>query len=243
MAPHPGPFVTRRGGASSRSRSRSTRRMTASSIRPCAAQLDDRVPLGVEQLAAQAAGSRASAPRLAAVAVGVEARAKALLAEPVRAAQRARRCPPAPSPPRSAPRGARAPPRRRGCAPSPPPFARARRPRARARGSRRGSVRPCRTSVARITQNVRNTIRSRSGNAPPASVVSGSASAAASETAPRIPDHPISAVARQAGIGVALAGAAAEQARQVGGGEDPHDAREDHAPLTSAPSPSSVAVE
>ena len=63
-----------------------------------------------------------------------------------------------------------------------------------------GSVRPWSSSVVRITQNVRNTIRLRSGNASPASVVSGSASAAASETAPRIPHQPRTAFARQLGM-------------------------------------------
>ena len=43
------------------------------------------------------------------------------------------------------------------------------------------------TSVKRITQNVRKMISSRAGNGAPASVSSGIASAAASETAPRMP--------------------------------------------------------
>ena len=47
-----------------------------------------------------------------------------------------------------------------------------------------------------MTQNVRNTIRSRCGNGSPASVMNGSARAAASETAPRIPIQEISAVLR-----------------------------------------------
>ena len=38
-----------------------------------------------------------------------------------------------------------------------------------------------------MTQNVRNTIRSRCGNESPAFVVNGTASAAARDTAPRIP--------------------------------------------------------
>ena len=53
----------------------------------------------------------------------------------------------------------------------------------------------------RITQNVRKTIRPRSGKAPPASVVSGSASAAASETAPRMPHQARIAFPCHAGIG------------------------------------------
>ena len=40
-----------------------------------------------------------------------------------------------------------------------------------------------------MTQNVRKTIRSRCGNALPASVVKGTASAAARDTAPRMPAH------------------------------------------------------
>jgi hypothetical protein len=45
--------------------------------------------------------------------------------------------------------------------------------------------------VPRITQKVRKMIRSRSGNDRPASVLKGIASAAARETAPRIPDQEI----------------------------------------------------
>ena len=52
-----------------------------------------------------------------------------------------------------------------------------------------GSVSPWKTSVPRITQNVRKMIRSRSGNGAPECVVKGIASAAASDTAPRMPDH------------------------------------------------------
>jgi hypothetical protein len=54
---------------------------------------------------------------------------------------------------------------------------------------RSGNDRPCTTRVPRMTQKVRKMIRSRSGKGAPASVVRGSARAAASETAPRIPDH------------------------------------------------------
>ena len=42
-----------------------------------------------------------------------------------------------------------------------------------------------------MTPNVRKMIRSRFGKASPASVVSGRASAAARETAPRIPAQPM----------------------------------------------------
>ena len=52
-----------------------------------------------------------------------------------------------------------------------------------------GSESPCTTSVTRMTANARKMISSRSGNGAPASVDSGIASAAASETAPRIPDQ------------------------------------------------------
>ena len=50
-----------------------------------------------------------------------------------------------------------------------------------------GSVRPCPTTVTRISAKVMNWISSRPGSGSPASVLRGSASAAASETAPRIP--------------------------------------------------------
>ena len=46
-----------------------------------------------------------------------------------------------------------------------------------------GSVSPCTTSVAKITAKVMKTLPSRSGKP------SGSASAAASDTAPRMPDQ------------------------------------------------------
>ena len=52
-----------------------------------------------------------------------------------------------------------------------------------------GRLRPWITSVPRMTANVRKMMSSRFGNGSPASVVSGMASAAASETAPRIPDQ------------------------------------------------------
>ena len=58
-----------------------------------------------------------------------------------------------------------------------------------------GSVRPCPTSVTRMTTNVRNTIRSRPGTS------IGSASAAASETAPRIPAHEMTTGACHGGYG------------------------------------------
>ena len=69
-----------------------------------------------------------------------------------------------------------------------------------------GSVRPCPTRVTRITVNVRNRIRSRPGNVPPASVWSGSASAAASDTAPRIPAQERKTASRQLSTRSATAG-------------------------------------
>ena len=51
----------------------------------------------------------------------------------------------------------------------------------------KGRVSPCPTSVTRMTEKVRKRIRSRPGNDAPASVSSGSASAAASDSAPRMP--------------------------------------------------------
>jgi hypothetical protein len=60
---------------------------------------------------------------------------------------------------------------------------------------RTGSVRPCPTSVARITAKVRKMIRSRSGKPV------GSARAAASETTPRIPAHAMSVRWRASGSG------------------------------------------
>ena len=52
-----------------------------------------------------------------------------------------------------------------------------------------------------MTAKVRKRISSRPGNGSPASVASGIASAAASETAPRIPDQVINASAARGGIG------------------------------------------
>ena len=52
-----------------------------------------------------------------------------------------------------------------------------------------------------MTANVRKRIRSRPGNGSPAPVVNGIASAAASETPPRIPDQEISASVLTEGMG------------------------------------------
>ena len=64
-----------------------------------------------------------------------------------------------------------------------------------------GSVSPWNTSVPRITQNVRNTIRFRCASGCPPCVVNGKASAAASETAPRIPDHDTTSEWESGGVG------------------------------------------
>ena len=50
---------------------------------------------------------------------------------------------------------------------------------------------PCTRIVRRMTTEVTNTIRSRSGNGAPPATVDGTASAAASDTAPRKPAHPL----------------------------------------------------
>ena len=68
----------------------------------------------------------------------------------------------------------------------------------------KGRVSPCPTSVARITEKVRKRIRSRPGNGAPASVSSGSARAAASETAPRIPAQERKTAPRQFDIRLAI---------------------------------------
>ena len=85
-----------------------------------------------------------------------------------------------------------------------------------------GSVRPWPTSVARMTQNVRKMIRSRSGKS-----VSGSARAAASETTPRIPAQETTKTARGGGDGSRARIFALSQPRQVGRREDPHDPGDD----------------
>src|SRR5215470_1259562 len=54
-----------------------------------------------------------------------------------------------------------------------------------------GNIKPCPTSVMRITENVKNRMRSRYGNGWPEETVSGMASAAASETMPRMPVNAI----------------------------------------------------
>jgi hypothetical protein len=66
------------------------------------------------------------------------------------------------------------------------------------------SVRPCRTSVEKITPKVMKMIRFRAGNGPPPSTWSGIASAAASDTAPRIPDQAITAFACHEGAGSSI---------------------------------------
>ena len=60
---------------------------------------------------------------------------------------------------------------------------------------------PWTTSVPMITQKARKMISSRSGNAPPPSIVSGTAKAAARVTAPRMPVHATSSVFCHGGYG------------------------------------------
>ena len=125
-----------------------------------------------------------------AVVVLCETRPEAVGAEACRDHASARPCPRAPTPP------ARARPSRSIAASAARMRAfassRSSRPSSSSPSTRMtsGRVRPCPTRVARITEKVRNRIRSRPGNAPSASVWSGSASAAASETIPRSPDQP-----------------------------------------------------
>ena len=78
-----------------------------------------------------------------------------------------------------------------------------------------------------MTAKVRNRITSRPGNGSPASVESGIASAAASETAPRIPDHVISASAERGGIGSRARIFGHEQARQLRRRVDPERPRDE----------------
>ena len=99
-----------------------------------------------------------------------------------------------------------------------------------------GSVSPWKTSVPRMTQNVRNTIRSRCGNELPAFVVNGTASAAARDTAPRIPAQATTAERLTGGAGLFASNDPQEPLRQVrehGHEHEPrhHDgARDEHPP-------------
>ena len=70
-------------------------------------------------------------------------------------------------------------------------------------------------------------MRSRCGKSPPASIVVGMASAAASETAPRMPVHATMAGKCQCTRGLALADAPRHEPRQVGAREDPQEAYDD----------------
>ena len=63
-----------------------------------------------------------------------------------------------------------------------------------------GSVNPWSTSVTKITQNVRKTIRFFGANGLPSANTSGNDSAAASAMTPRIPVHPTTKVARAVGV-------------------------------------------
>jgi len=64
-----------------------------------------------------------------------------------------------------------------------------------------GSDNPWKTSVERMTQNVRKLTRPRSGKGRPSPNVIGNASAAAKETTPRIPLQATTSMWRQGGIG------------------------------------------
>src|SRR3954452_4043829 len=79
-----------------------------------------------------------------------------------------------------------------------------------------GNERPWTTRDTRMTAKVRKMTSSRLGDASPASVVSGSASAAASETAPRIPDHPRT-IDAWPGLGIGLVFLRAQAVRYVPG--------------------------
>ena len=92
----------------------------------------------------------------------------------------------------------------------------------------RGSARPWPIRVTTITAKLRNRIRSRCGNGSPLAVVSGIASAAASDTMPRMPVKPIRNGACQGGDGSRRASDGREPARQIGRREDPDEARDDH---------------
>ena len=100
--------------------------------------------------------------------------------------------------------------------------------RRRASGSRVGSIRPWPTSVTMMTPKVANRIRSRCGNGAPLSIVSGMASAAASDTTPRTPvkasdEHLLPGRRR-----IAPAQRRDQPARQIGRRKHPDEARHDH---------------
>ncbi len=82
--------------------------------------------------------------------------------------------------------------------------------------------------MARITANVRKRMKERCGKGSPASIVSGIASAAARETAPRIPAHAISVSADRGGIGSRSRIRRTQQPRQLGRRVDPEGASDEH---------------
>jgi hypothetical protein len=77
----------------------------------------------------------------------------------------------------------------------------------RSRRSTAGSVRPPPTSVTKMTVKVMKTIKSRCGKSEPFGRLSGIASAAASDTAPRRPDQATTSAFFQ--LGAAWSGGAA----------------------------------
>ena len=90
-----------------------------------------------------------------------------------------------------------------------------------------GSPSPSPTSVMKMTPNETNRIRSRYGKPSPFGSASGSASAAASETAPRTPVKAITNTCAPRRRRIALAQPPVQQPRQIGGGIDPGEARDD----------------
>ena len=205
-----------------------------------ATKLVEHPALGVEQLAPQAlVGDRALLDR--AVVRRRRNERRSGCGGSCRGRACARRCRPAPSPRSRAPPAGPAPPRPPGCAPSPPPSPRSGPSRGRADGSRAASSGPGRrASRGRRTSSGTGSGRA-AGTALPASVVSGSASAAANETAPRMPAHADQGGIRPLRVRVALPDPPAEQAREVRRREDPDDAaRGSRSPTTIAPYPISV---
>ena len=105
---------------------------------------------------------------------------------------------------------------------------RRRRPRGPSQRITLGSISPCPTSVTMMTPKVANRIRSRCGNAAPPSIVSGMASAAASETTPRTPVNAMTNTHLPGRRGIAAPDRRNEPARQIGRRKHPDEARDDH---------------
>src|SRR3954465_3822274 len=87
-----------------------------------------------------------------------------------------------------------------------------------------GNSSPCPTKVMRMTPKVIARMRSRYGNGAPVAVASGMASAAASETTPRMPTNAITKADRQGGDGSRRA----QPPRHVGGRKHPEEPCSDH---------------